>query len=262
MTAADPLERRLRLEGARNFRDLGGYETRDGHRVRWRTLFRSDALTRLTEEDADALRSMGIRRVFDLRTRTELERAGPSAHLRREAVETDGSGASAIEHRHVPFFEELGGTRREAPAEGDPRPRMVASYSRMLERAGPSVSHVVAALAEEQPRAVFHCTAGKDRTGLLAALILRALGVHDDTIVEDYALTRVYSPPQSEQRRRELSEQFGIEITPEVMDAAPETMSQTLVEIDARYGSTEALLREYGVTSAQLDGLREHLLGG
>jgi len=101
------LERRIPLAGAANFRDLGGYPTQDGRRVRWRRLFRSDRLAELSPADVDVLRELGITTVFDLRTADELDRHGTSPLYEHGVI-----------HRHVPFVEKVGNTAGAEATEG------------------------------------------------------------------------------------------------------------------------------------------------
>ena len=105
---------------------------------------------------------------------------------------------------------------------------------------------------------MFYCAAGKDRTGIVAAVILRVLGVPDEQIVEDYALTQPMAPERREARMRELG--WSGPVDPQLFLALPETMERFLQGIDARHGSVDAYLATCGVTETQLARVREHLL--
>ena len=111
--------------------------------------------------------------------------------------------------------------------------------------------------AESYP-AVFYCAAGKDRTGIVAAVILRVLGVPDEQIVEDYALTQPMAPERREARMRELG--WSGPVDPQLFLALPETMERFLQGIDERHGSVDAYLETCGVTETQLAHVRKHLL--
>ena len=153
------VDRLIELEGAVNFRDLGGYATVDGRRTRWRELFRADGLGELTEPDLEILRQLGIRTVIDLRTGHELQQS-------RFDVE-----AHPVEFHHFPFIKSLSNADDFERAPGF----LGTQYQRMLEDAAPQIVGALTALAAPDARpAVFHCTAGKDRTGLLSALVLVA----------------------------------------------------------------------------------------
>ena len=170
----DALDRLIALEGAVNFRDLGGYAADRGMQTRWRTLFRADGLGDLTESDFAVLRALGIRTVIDLRSGEELERS---------RFDVD---AHPVTFLHFPIIERL-----PDPDEFDRRPGLLdAQYQEMLSEAGSQFVAVLAALAAPDALpAVFHCTAGKDRTGVLSAIVLSLLGVDESTVVADYALS-------------------------------------------------------------------------
>ncbi|MEZ5261759.1 MAG: tyrosine-protein phosphatase [Acidimicrobiales bacterium] len=171
------------LEGPSNFRDLGGYQAADGRIVRWRRIFRSDAL-RLTDADVAVLRDeIGLRLVIDLRTGFEFghrDGGGNENYVRRNLA----VGAQRV---HLPMVDE---TRIQRQA-SDERPIAARSYLKMFERGGPALAEAFSLIAEpDNHPLVFHCAAGKDRTGILAAMLLGLLGVDDDTIVADYALSQ------------------------------------------------------------------------
>jgi protein-tyrosine phosphatase len=162
-----------------NFRDLGGYRTADGRTVRWRRLFRADGLFRLTEDDLTGFAALGIRTVLDLRRPDELAADGRIA---------DELG---IDYRHVNL-----NVNPWPPTELTPEqlPGYLAErYMIMAEEAlesGAPMGTALRLIAEAQAAPlVFHCAAGKDRTGVLAALTLALLGVPDDDIADDYALS-------------------------------------------------------------------------
>jgi len=177
----DHPDRSLHLTGASNFRDLGGYVGADGRALRWRRLFRSDHLAGLTAHDVQVLRSLGITRVIDLRGVAE-----------RAAAPYDLPGA-----RQYPLPIEPTVVQRLKgllDAGNQVTPVQTVELMRQTYRAfvHDSAARFAALfehlLASDQPL-VFHCTAGKDRTGFAAALILLALGVPRDTVMRDYLLT-------------------------------------------------------------------------
>ncbi len=240
---AENSERRIPLERVQNFRDLGGYEAGDGSRVRWRTVFRSSTLSVATPSDVQRLLDLDLALVLDLRSNDEIERTGISALHER-----------GVAHRHVPYRGNL-----VAPS------RQSLDYLQSIEESLPTVHAVFAAIAEvaEGQAVAFNCEGGKDRTGVTAALLLRALGVADATIVEDYALTREYLAlwrDLSDEQIAARSEQYGFELTRAMLDAAPETMEALLRGIDERFGSTAALLALGGIDSTLIERLRERLL--
>ncbi|CAN0386917.1 unnamed protein product, partial [Laminaria digitata] len=181
-------ERRLPLEGASNFRDLGGYVTADGRRVRWRKVFRSGAMDRLSDADLALLSDLGLRTICDLRHPEE-----QAAHPTRLATE-----APATIHS-LPIRPDVKGNYRERidahdPAAGDlARDYMTEAYRCYVRDHAAAYRGLLQQLADPANHPlVFHCAAGKDRTGFGAALILMTLGVPEETIFEDYLATNTY----------------------------------------------------------------------
>lgn len=245
-------DRGVAFDACFNFRDVGGYETAAGRRVRTGLLYRADTLHRLTASDLDVLRGLRLRTVIDLRTRDELDRFGRA-----------GLGEDEVVHLHLPMIDEI---RRADAAPDDEAPtpeRRGELYLRMVERGGPAVAEALRVLAgPDALPAVFHCTAGKDRTGVLAALVLGQLGVPDDVIAADYALT--------EETRRRFRE-WVADNEPEtaaayarmpawIWEARAETVLTFLGLVRAEHGSVTALLAGMGVAEATLDALAAALL--
>ena len=190
--------------------------------------------------------------VFDLRTAGELERHGTSPLYDHGVI-----------HRHVPFVAEVGNTAQaEATSERSQEERRVDLYVDLIERAHPAIREVFTALAEPHHYpAVFHCAAGKDRTGMTAALLLHALGVDDEMIAQDYALTTRYMTWTDEQLEQ-MAKEYNIVVTRENLGADPETILALLQTIEERYGSVLGFLDHCGVTDVHLTALRGHLLEG
>lgn len=249
-------ERRIALAGASNFRDLGGYATEDGKTVRWRKVFRSDALQDLTPEDASLLVGLGLGDVFDLRTTDEIEMFG-----------TNPLGEHGVRHHHVPFNGHLGPAHQRAASvpDFDDHVGFADMYLTMLAGAGPSVARVFTHLAEGPEQAiVFHCAGGRDRTGMTAALLLGALGVSRETIEADYELTGQYlmMPAERLERMRALYGDRPWNLKPGPLATPPEVIRLTLQRLDAEYGSPEAYLAQSGVTADHIAALRRNLLEG
>ncbi len=241
------MERRIDLPGCANFRDLGGYPTRGGKRLRWRRLFRSDALHGLTPEGVDrVVDELGIGAIVDLRSTGE--------------VGVDGRGElrdrSPVYH-HLPLF--------EGPLTVDPelvnRLTLAERYFLMAERAKVPVARVISALAECSTPVVYHCTAGKDRTGLISAIVLGLLGVPDEFIVADYAASQdnlgaiVDRLMQSEGYRDVLEH-----LPADTLHAKPETMFSLLEQLRDRYGSFRGYANEIGLSDAVIHQLESSFL--
>jgi len=173
--------RLLHLTGASNFRDLGGYIGAQGRTVRWRRLFRSDHLASLTPEDAATLRGLGVARTFDFRGVCE-----------RAALGYDLPGVAQhslpIEPTVVQRMKDLlDAGERITPAQTVAL--MQQTYRAFVHDNAPRFAGLLAHMLESDAPLVFHCTAGKDRTGFAAALILLALGVPERAVMQDYLLT-------------------------------------------------------------------------
>jgi protein-tyrosine phosphatase len=244
-------DRWIPLTACFNFRDLGGLETVDGRRVRSGVLYRADALHRLTPDDLDVLRRLGLRTVIDLRTQGELDR-----HGRIALADLD-----EVVHHHLSMVDQIW-SADDMPSDDDaPTPQAFGEgYLRMLDGGGAATATAIRLLADgETLPAVFHCTAGKDRTGVLAALVLGQLGVPDAAIAEDYALTE----------RAVDGTRAWLEVNdPGVLGALPAwawqapaaTMLAFLAQVRAEHGSISGLLTALGVSQATLDALDAVLL--
>ncbi len=236
----------IQLEGAVNFRDLGGYETIDGQRTRWRVLFRADGLGELTEPDLAMMAELGIRTVVDLRSGYEVENS-------RFNVD-----AHPVDFHHFPFIDALPDVQ-----EWDRRPGLLAAqYKEMLVDAMPQIRGALEVLAADGAHpAVFHCTAGKDRTGLLSALLLSLLGVPEEVVVADYAL----SGEAMERLRAKLILKYpdGSDVIAdidEVFSADPANMVGLFTYLRERFGSIEAWRTAAGIEDGLVAQLKESLL--
>jgi protein-tyrosine phosphatase len=179
--------RLLPLQGGRNFRDLGGYRAADGRLVRWGLLFRSGSMHGLTDADHRYLASRGIQVVCDFRDRRE--RAAepvrwPADHAPRVLADDYD-----LDLRFMPAGDPATWTADQA------RTAMIAAYPRMLSEFNGQYRRMFAELLAGHAPLAFNCSAGKDRTGIAAALLLTALGVPRPLVVQDYLLTNQYLDP-------------------------------------------------------------------
>jgi protein-tyrosine phosphatase len=245
------VDRRIPLTACFNFRDLGGLETAGGRRVRSGVLFRADTLHRLTADDLDVLRGLGLRTVIDLRTRSEIDDHG------RVAL-ADGE----VAYHHLPMIDEIWADGPDLDADGPvPLPATLGEgYVRMLEYGGPATATAIRLLAGRATLpAVFHCTAGKDRTGVLAALVLGQLGVPDEVIAEDYALTEL--AVVGTRAWLEANDPGILGRLPDwAWEAPAEIMLAFLAQIRAEHGSIPSLLASLGLDRSTLDALAATLL--
>jgi len=228
---SDSPARHLNLAGASNFRDLGGYLTRDGRTVRWRQIFRSNHLARLTDNDAAILRALGVKSAFDFRGTGE----------RAEAL----CGLSEITVHSLPVEPTVVAALRAIAASGTPLTAdhavevMRDSYRSYVQQNTPRYRTLFSHLLEDRAPLVIHCTAGKDRTGFACALILHTLGVPDEVISEDYLLTNQYyrRDPNSSSDLPEHVKQVLGSVQAAFLAAAFEA-------IDADYGDLDTYLRD------------------
>jgi protein-tyrosine phosphatase len=237
----EPL-RHLRLEGTRNLRDIGGYLTVEGRRTRWRTVFRSDCLNRLAPTAQTWLLEGGLRTVIDLRDDTEVAEAANVF-----------AASPRVSYRRVPLFV-------SPQSDGAEPPTLGQVYRRILDERQCRVRAAFAELlAPGRLPALIHCVGGKDRTGLLVALLLSVAKVPRETIVEDYALSATCLGEKfvEEGRRWAAKRGWAWERYGHLWDCTPELMVEALDYLDHRYGGAEQYLTGIGLSAEQLERLRE-----
>lgn len=209
---AVPHARVLPLQGGQNFRDLGGYKTSDGRTVRWGLLYRSGSMHFLTSADYDYLEKLGIRTVCDFRNtreRTSEPVSWPTGNAPRVLaddykMDTSGIGQSAPGQTITPE---------------QARATMTATYPRLLTQFNGQYRRMFAELLAGHAPLAFNCTAGKDRTGVAAALLLTALEVPRDTVIQDYLLTNRYFDPAKVVHSDSQASQQWRSLPPEVLRA-------------------------------------------
>jgi len=241
------VERRVTVEGCLNFRDLGGYPTADGGTLRWRQLFRADGLHALSPRGVATLRDeIALGDIIDLRSSAELALDGRGL-LEREP----------IRFHHLPLFD--GGRAQRNPTAD------IASladlYFGMIDFAREPIAKVITVLARTRDPAVFHCAAGKDRTGVISALVLTLLDVRDEVIVADYAATREALDAIVERLMSSEGYQGMFEeLPPDTLHANPETMEAFLARVRAEFGGMADYAREIGVDGADVERLRARMV--
>ncbi|MEN0138644.1 MAG: tyrosine-protein phosphatase [Rhodococcus sp. (in: high G+C Gram-positive bacteria)] len=242
---APSIHRRLNLTGTYNFRDLGGFPAETGT-TRWNKLFRSDALHQLDQTARDLLRERRLALVIDLREQEELDDS-PTA--------LDGVG-----HRvaHLPVYAgeiDLDGANFD----------LTVVYRRIVENYGHRLTRAVRAIAGsgDDPTLV-HCTAGKDRTGLVIALTLAAVGVDQRDIVADYAMSEILLAGEwafamaEKMRARGLPD--GVDVDHLVGASPAALMRATLDSITTAHGGVRGYLHAHGMTESEFDDLRRALV--
>ncbi len=246
-------DRLLPFRSAVNFRDLGGYPAEDGRSVRWQRLYRAGALHWLAgaEDDLAELRRRGLRTVVDLRTAEERDRGRFSADL-----------VDAVYH-HLPVLPEIW-SASERPEVTDAVAYFTARYREMLEVGAPAFAAGLSLLAHDVSYPlVFHCTAGKDRTGVFAMLVLGLLGVDRAVIAADYhrsaaEMDRLVDLLQANAAER--SNTMAPRVASPLMGAPEEAMLAVLGGVATDHGSVSGYVRSIGVTTRQMEQIRAALL--
>jgi protein-tyrosine phosphatase len=252
--------RRITVPGLFNLRDLGGYPTAGGE-LPWHTLFRSDALHQLGPAGVAVLSALGLRTIVDLRTHGEVEIA-PSPLDQLTARQA-----------HVSI---LGGDLQRLPLELD------AIYAFVVAERGDAIADAIRPLCADRAfPALLHCSAGKDRTGIVVAMVLAVLGVPDDIIAADYALSGAYLDPRrtasgegrpmpraggrppdvSAIGQIQVSTGLGESLTEDLILSPPRLIMDVLASARAAHGSVDAYLLAHGLPEPDLAALRAALAG-
>ena len=233
-------KRELRLEVAHNVRHIGGYQ--GAHGVTSQTIVRSAGLQRLTERGLAALAELGITTIIDLRSSVERSEHG-----------TPDTAPFAIRSIHNPVWE-----ADASPAGlGDEFDGYGPIYRGMLETGAPAYRSLFETIAQSAEGVLFHCAAGKDRTGVAAALLLDLAGVADSDIVEDYALSEMLLAPMFAEFAPRMAER-GIDEAKarKLMASDPAAISDTLVHLRSRHGDAEGYMRHIGMAPSSIEELR------
>ena len=240
--------RNIKLENAFNVRDIGGYPTRDGKVTQWGRFIRSDGLHRIDVNDQNLILDYGVGLIVDLRLPMEVE---SSPNVFRDSQSLVYYHCSFLDEQLLHYIE-------EQPVEDRTHLRSDKGYCLWLDYCKNSVRDILVALAENQNSAsLYHCSGGKDRTGLITGLLLSVAGVDDDLIAADYALTARYNihstfkPPESHITSWEDYE---------AAYCPPSLMYKSLNHLDRVYGGVIPYIRDIGLRQDQIDMLKERLL--
>jgi protein tyrosine/serine phosphatase len=237
--------RHLVWQNCYNARDLGGLPTLDGKETRWKAVIRSDILSRLTDEGQQALHDYGVKTVIDLRSPQEVAQ-DPVIIKSHERL---------LDYLNLPlekYYPHVSALIKQAKTRGE-------VYCVILDHYPDAVVEIMRAMVQAQPGGiVVHCHAGKDRTGIVAALLLSLVGVPTAIISADYA--------ESQERLWPLYEKSPAGTTDEEGDfwtkptATEEMMAMMLEHVEARYGGTEKYLLASGLLPTEIDQLKSRLL--
>ena len=230
----------LPLQDALNVRDLGGYATEDGQITCFHRFLRAAALSGLTEEDKETLVWYGVRAVFDLR----------SAY---EASENPDPVLPDAVNYPFPLLDQMNSAQK-----GDKMPGSMGEvYVGLLKNDGEAFAALLRKMLEVDGCVLFHCSAGKDRTGVTAMLLLGAAGASRETILRDYEVTEEYLAPMLNKVLPVLQEK-GVPL--HMLSSKRENMEMALDWIDKNAGSIPGYLRQIGLRDDEISALAERLL--
>lgn len=233
---ADSSIREVKLQGASNFRDLGGYTTKDGHHVKWDKVFRSADISRLTDDDLSVLKNKHIDYVVDLRGTDESKKAPDHLNPKIDYILCPaGSDASLNDWMKTVATMKSGGDSM-----------MKAYYVKtefLADRYKPFFEKLIGLPDDEA--LLLHCTAGKDRTGIGSALLLYTLGVPYETIVSDYLATNYYRRSDNEKMINSMVQYMHINegVARDLSSAKKEYLDETFNAIKLKYGSVDNFLK-------------------
>lgn len=232
------------LQGACNTRDLGGYPLEDGRATARYAFIRCETPFKMTPADIDTLLSLGVGGVIDLRNQSEIEREpNPFATNAR------------VKYWNIPLFAgAIGPHQFEKLTMGD-------LYVHMLDNAQPGFAQVFRAALETRGSVLFHCSAGKDRTGLVAALLLLNAGVDRGVVVQEYCYTQVLLRPWVENQLRQAS-RAGMNLSARMLDADEEYIAKAIDHIGSVYGSARGYLLAIGLAEGEVEALKRRVIDG
>jgi protein-tyrosine phosphatase len=253
---------RVELAGARNLRDLGGYSTIDGRQIKKGLLYRSDHLKRVSRRNAEAVAALGVKTVYDLRTEKEHER-DPSRLSEITSLEVV---SLPIDCELIDPYAVARRILRGDVEEGDFQGLMLECYRNYALNYRSEWSSLLRHMVEPGGLpALIHCTYGRDRTGVSVAIVLRSLGVPEETVLEDYLLSNKFWESEAS-RLSCFASCASFFRTPRsevraLMEVRPEYLEAAFAAMDEKYGSFEGYLHEgLGIDDATLERLRSALL--
>lgn len=254
--------RKLPFDQAHNFRDLGGYLSDDGRYTRWGRIYRTDKLSALSEQDQRYLQRLGVRRIVDFRSDEERSTAPHSLHPESQIlIDPLPITVEAAQIERV-----TARLQQQNVCAEDMVEFLMSANRAMVTHFTDTYRHWIHSLlsADHYPQ-IFHCTAGKDRTGLAAALLLRVLGVPQDTVMDDYLATNHYTAARIDELIRQIQEMdmFTVEesVIRTLFNVQPQYINAAFEVITERYGDLEDYFRDgLALTPFQREQLCEMLL--
>lgn len=240
----------LKVEGTYNMRDLGGYITKDDDIVKHKTLIRSGNLDKLPETSQNTLLDYGIQTIIDVRDEWEAENY-PNPFVSYDEVK----------YYNLPLIGDALSNDEGFQVDTRDYVHLNELYIKYIDRCQPQIGQIISTVSDSEMGIVIHCHAGKDRTGIIVALILSVIGIKDDEIANDYALSNQNIQHLiSEWRAYEKSKGYDMEQFERNNSSLPETIIETLGHIRENYGSVGDYLRRCGLSKEQLSCLKDKFL--
>ncbi|HWK04664.1 MAG TPA: tyrosine-protein phosphatase [Puia sp.] len=253
---ADSSQRQVKLQGAINFRDMGGYAVADGRHVRWDRIFRSADISKLTDSDLTVLKDKHIASVVDLRGVQESQKAPDRLNPGMDYILCPAGSDNALGD----WMKAMAAVKTEQ--QGDSMMRAFYIKTEFLaDRYKPFFDRLLT--LSDDKALVFHCTAGKDRTGIGAALLLYTLGVPYETILNDYTATNYYRSAENEKMVHSMIQGMHISepVAREMLGAKREYLEANFNAIKQQYGSIDNFLRgPVGLDDAKIKQLKSKFL--
>jgi protein-tyrosine phosphatase len=250
--------RLVALHGGQNFRDMGGYRTDDGRSVKWRMLYRSGSMHHLTPDDLETLRELGIQSIVDLRSTNEREREPLGA--------TDGFAPTVFAEHYVFAESQLGQALPSSNMEaGHAREAFQRAYRHIPYQFAPQFRAMFGQMLANKVPIIINCSGGKDRTGVAAALVLTALGVPREAVVEDYLLSQIHFRPRMAAESPVGADRRWQNMAPELMDVLrgvhESYLDAAFASIDERSGGLDAYFETVlGLAASDLEALKDRYL--
>ena len=234
------------LEGFCNARHLGGYKTADGYLTKAEAYIRCEGPEKITVKDMDWLYRFGIRTVIDLRSPEEaLKTPNPMAK--------DGR----FVFQNIPVFQ-TDASPDALTKSGIP---MGELYIYMLDYCKTAFHQIFSVILDAQGGVLFHCSAGKDRTGVLAALLLLLAGVDEETVVQEYTYTQTLLAPVIERLKQHVPEGMSLQYAEDMLSARPAYIKAAITHLNDVYHSAKGYLSALGFSEKQTEAIRQRLAG-
>lgn len=254
-------QRKIKINGLDNIRDIGGYKTKDGKTVKWGLLYRSDSLSKMTKKGQKDFEKLNIQYIFDLRDDNEVAKAPDPVFTKIKYVHTEIPTSGAAAKKPV-TTEEI----QNFYSNPDTLNYWLNGYEYMVgsAKARESLKTILLDSIESNGKKgiIWHCSGGKDRTGFISVVFLSLLGVDNETIINDYLLTNEYRRKFDEKELEDMRKIFNNDPVMEkgflsIQQAKPEYVEVFLDKIQRLYGTTDNyLIKEVGLTQTQIDKIK------